>query len=160
MLWHVLIIASIHGHRNFLSQASSKPLTNTPNQEIKMKVGFFALMALVMIIEAQAAEFLGKTRLARHRDDRDLIHFVVPKCGISEVQLQVDVRPAEIDHVAVQFANGNWDYLAVRDRFARGSRSRWIDLRGPGERCLKKILIIGDSDGLPGRQSHISVYGR
>jgi hypothetical protein len=125
-----------------------------------MKFKFFALIALLVTVEASASEFLGKTRLARHRDDRDVIRFAVPKCGISELKLNVEVRAADVDHVAVQFANGNWDYLMVRDHFSRGSSSRWIYLRGAGDRCLKKILVIGNSEGLPGRQAKISIFGK
>lgn len=125
-----------------------------------MKFKFFALVALLVTVEASASEFLGKTRLARHRDDVDAINFVIPKCGFSELKLTVDVRPADIDHVAVQFANGNWDYLHVRDRFERGSSSRWINLRGLGDRCIKRMLIIGDSEGAPGRQAKISVFAK
>lgn len=107
-----------------------------------------------------AGELLGTTKLARHRDDTDLIRFTPVRCGLSEVRLQVNVRAAEIDHLAVQYANGMWDELSVRERFGRGSSSRWMNLRGLGDRCIKKIVVVGDSDGLPGRKATVSVLGR
>ncbi|MCE3012145.1 MAG: DUF2541 family protein [Proteobacteria bacterium] len=122
----------------------------------------FALIALLTMISSIsfASELLGTTKLARHRDDADLIRLTPVRCGLSEVRLQVNVRAAEIDHLAVQYANGMWDELSLRDRFARGSSSRWMNLRGLGDRCIKKIVVVGDSDGLPGRQATVSIFGR
>ena len=122
----------------------------------------FALIALLSLTStfSFASELLGTTKLARHRDDADVIRLTPVRCGLSEIQLKVNVRAAEIDHLAVQYANGMWDELTVRDRFARGSSSRWMNLRGLGDRCIKKIVIVGDSDGLPGRQATVSILGR
>ena len=122
----------------------------------------FALIALLTMISSIsfASELLGTTKLARHRDDSDLIRLTPVRCGLSEVRLQVNVRAAEIDHLAVQYANGMWDELSVRERFGRGSSSRWMNLRGLGDRCIKKIVVVGDSDGLPGRKATVSVLGR
>jgi len=119
----------------------------------------FSVFALITNISF-ASELLGTTKLARHRDDVDVIRLQPLRCGLSEVRLQVNVRAAEIDHLAVQYGNGMWDELVIRDRFARGSTSRWINLRGQGDRCIKKIVVVGDSDGLPGRRATISIFGK
>lgn len=124
------------------------------------------LLALIVSTQVLAEEkimepaLLGSTKLARHYTDVDSIDFKIPKCGVSEIQLHINNRPADIDHVFIQYGNGITDEKIVRERFSRGSRSRWIDLRGLGERCLKKIVIIGESEGRPGRRSEVEVFGR
>ena len=107
-----------------------------------------------------APVFLGSTKLARHYTDIDAIEFKFPKCGVSEIQLNINNRPADIDHVFVQYGSGFTDEKILRERFSRGSKSRWINLRGPGERCLKKIVIIGDSEGRLGRRAEVEVFGK
>jgi len=122
----------------------------------------------LLTISSQAMSFdkimqpepLGSTKLARHYTDTDDIKFEELKCGLSEVQLQITNRPADIDHIYVQYGNGNFDELNVRERIRRGGSTRWINLRGPGERCIKRIVVIGDSEGLPGRRAEVKVYGK
>ena len=119
-----------------------------------------ALCALSFFVNstAHAESFLGATTLARHHTDVDSLN--VYKCGLKEIKLRADKRPADIDHVFVEYGNGMPDELEVRDRIRRGGETRWINLRGIGDRCVKRIVIIGDSEGRAGKQSVISVFGR
>lgn len=124
------------------------------------------VLALIVSTQILAEEkvmepvLLGSTKLARHYTDMDSINFKIPKCGLSEIQLHINNRPSDIDHVFIQYGNGNTDEKVVRERFARGSKSRWLDLRGLGERCLTKIVIIGESEGRALRRSEVEVFGR
>ena len=63
-----------------------------------------------------APAFLGSTKLARHYTDVDAINFSTPKCGLSQIQLHINNRPADIDHVFVQYGNGMTDEKIVRER--------------------------------------------
>jgi Protein of unknown function (DUF2541) len=131
-----------------------------------MKWSTIAAFTLIMSTQLFAQdkvmgpELLGTTKLARHHTDVDAIRFGELKCGLSEIQLKITDRPADIDHIYVQYGNGNFDELVVRDRIRRGGSSRWINLRGEGDRCLRKIVVIGDSEGLPGRRAEVQVYGK
>jgi hypothetical protein len=127
---------------------------------MKMKV-ITLITAATLALSIQAADLLGSTHLARHHTDRDVIKLTPAKCGLTKIKLKVSKRKADVEEIAVQYAaTGRWDMLSVRNNFRRGSSSRWIDLRGNKNRCIKKIAIVGDSDGLPLRRSKISVYGK
>ena len=126
----------------------------------KMKLMLIAL-TMTTGLSAQAAQLLGSTHLARHYTDLDVIKMTPAKCGLKKIKLKVTKRKADIEEIAVQYAaTGNWDFLPVRKNFKRGSESRWIDLRGNNNRCIKKIAVVGDSDGLPFRQAKITVFGK
>jgi len=125
-----------------------------------------ALFALAATFAAAApafagVDYLGETTLTRFQD-RDFIH--AGQCPspmnrpVEAVKIQVLHRVADIDYVAVQYGNGAWDQLPVRERFAPGTDSRWIDLRG-GARCVERIAIVGDTDGAPGL-ARVRVWGR
>lgn len=129
-----------------------------------MKFMFTLLLTLTMtsVFAAPVREkiLLGETHLARHYTDLDVIQLSPVKCSLSKIQLKVKKRPAEIDHVAIQYGNGNWDYIVVRERFARGSVSRWIQLKTQYNRCIQKIAVIGESEGRRFRRANIEVYAR
>ncbi len=131
-----------------------------------MKWSTIAALSLIIstqlfaVDKVKGLEILGSTKLARHHTDVDAIIFKELKCGLSEIQLKITDRPADIDHIYVQYGNGNFDELIVRDRIRRGGSSRFINLRGEGERCLRKIVVIGDSEGLPGKRAEVEVYGK
>ena len=112
---------------------------------------------------ASAGEvLLGETVLnTRVRPDLDVIQ--LGSCpnfstGVRAVRMEVLIRGADIDSFGVVYGNGMRDELPVRERFARGSSSRWIDLRGDG-RCIEKIWVVGDTEGLPLRRARIRFYG-
>jgi hypothetical protein len=117
------------------------------------------LLTSILTTAAYADVVLGSTSLLRHREDLDVLKLSKPVCGLSALKIQIQTRAADIDHIAVQYGNGNWDELLVRDRFGRGSESRWIDLRG-NERCIQTIAVVGESMGLPGRQATVIVLGK
>ena len=118
----------------------------------------FSALSLLSIQSSYAEVFLGATPLARHHTDVDSLN--IYKCGLKEIKLRADLRPADIDHVFVEYGNGMPDELEVRNRIRRGGETRWINLNGLGDRCVKRIVIIGDSEGRGGKQSVISVFGR
>jgi len=61
------------------------------------------------------------------------------------------------------FFGGGKQKLKMREFFAPGTSSRWINLKG-GARCIRKIVIKGDSEtlinsNLPMFQSKIKFLG-
>lgn len=139
-------------------------------------LGFAFMVAQVVVLKgaapmsAIADDFLmpsgevllGETVLnTRVRPDVDVIR--LGSCpnfstGVKAVRLEVLVRDADIDSFGVVYGNGMRDELPVRERFARGSSSRWIDLRGTG-RCIEKIWVVGDTDGGLFRRARVRVHG-
>ncbi|MBL7713948.1 MAG: DUF2541 family protein [Bdellovibrionales bacterium] len=120
-------------------------------------------LSLLFFTDANAGTFfIGQTRLnTRVLPDHDVLN--LGSCpnfttGVTHIQLQVRKRAADIDGLAVVYGNGIRDQLVVREKFARGSSSRWIDLQGAG-RCIERISVTGDSDGLRGRRAWIRIYG-
>ena len=101
---------------------------------------------------------LGDTRLSRAENDTDVLRFAKCRRGINAIQLRVERGQIEVEKLWVTYARGGVDRLDVRDRIGQGKESRWIDLRG-GERCLKSIGIVGDTE-LSLDQARVEIWGR
>jgi hypothetical protein len=107
--------------------------------------------------------FLGDTWLTQRENDVDWIRVNDCRDGAWDrdlVAVRVEVRnvQAEIESLVVRFGNGERQPLYVRERFAPGTSSRWIDLDG-GRRCIREIRVVGDAEGYGPRQARIAVYG-
>lgn len=107
------------------------------------------LIATLTSLTASASPItLGMVSLTDMKD-RDVVN--LPACKFSpnqrvgQIKLKVFKHAAEIDHLRVQFHNGQSQRLHVRDYFYPGSSSRWMDLNGR-KRCIKKIVVVGDSE--------------
>lgn len=127
------------------------------------------MMATLMILLASATshagvEFLGQTTLGQFKD-YDVIN-VQGQCpspgnqAIYSLKLKIARRGAEINHLKIQYGDGHWDTLNVRQYFPAGGESRWMDLNG-AYRCVEKIFIVGDTQKLIpiGQRSIVRVYG-
>ena len=112
-----------------------------------------AFVAAALIEDGHLVAAAQEERFTRKKHDAGF-----PQNAVQYCLDEAGTTLADIDYVAVQYGNGVWDQLPVRERFAPGSESRWIDLRGEA-RCVEKISIIGDSDGAPG-QARVRVWGR
>ena len=107
---------------------------------------------------------LGKVRLT-DQTDRDVVN--LPQCGASgnqpvdRVRIVVRDHRAEIDRLRIQFHHGGAQVLHLKDVFAAGSESRWVDLQGES-RCISKIVIVGDTQSIgrrPGKQALVAFEG-
>lgn len=87
---------------------------------------------------------LGVTRLSPVENDVDVIP-VQCRPRVAAIKLRARNAPAEIEHVALTYANGQRQHLPVRDFLARGEETPWIDLRG-GRRCVVEIALVGDTE--------------
>lgn len=108
---------------------------------------------------------LGETDL---RDAKDWDVVPLPACSassnipVTSLGIRVTRHAAQIDSLKVVYHNGTTERVNVRHRFAPGSTSRWVDLRGEA-RCIKSIRIVGDTDSLgwrPGKQAHVAFFGK
>ena len=122
---------------------------------MKNKLLSFVVGILVIGTSSAYAEQvkLGSTTLT-NRPDVDIVGVFSCSTGkgmFRAIRMQVNRRAAEIYDLDVQYGDGSWDtYVPVRRFFRRGSTSRWIDLIG-GERCIKRIVVRGDTEGVPRR---------
>lgn len=120
------------------------------------------LPACAFLLAASSAtagpeRLLGSTRLSRAENDVDVLH-VACRPKVSELRLHAARGQVEIERLWVRYANGTRDTLAVRDRLAEGSDTRWIDLAG-GKRCVVAVGIVGDTE-LSFDQARVDVWGR
>jgi hypothetical protein len=132
-----------------------------------MKMKLFGMMMVLAAAfaggQAEAARIvkLGQTVL-NYRADLDFVHVPSPCFGpgekrVEKVLLKVKRNAADIDYLAVRYANGAIDRLPIRERFAQGSTSRWIDLRA-GERCVAALALVGDTETF-GPKALVEIYG-
>lgn len=112
--------------------------------------------------------FLGATYL-EFRGDSDEIH--LGRCGrnpreespdrVSALRFRVTRNNAEIDHIVVQFGNGQTQEIEVRNFFQEGSWSVRKDLAGE-RRCVDRIYVHGrtvDTRGGGFGEARFEVYG-
>jgi hypothetical protein len=107
---------------------------------------FFSVISTLACAGNDHNRVIGSTLLAKAEGDRDVLEFSKCRADVSKIKLKVRRSNAEIETVVVRFANGEVEHVSVRQRFARGSESRWIDMPGY-ERCIRSITIVGDSEG-------------
>jgi len=123
------------------------------------------LPLLFLATPALAAPLRLGAVLLTDKPDKDVL--VLPPCKdegnqpVTRLQLVVTEHPAQIDHLDVVFRDGQKQVLQVRDHFAVGGKSRWIDMIGPA-RCIARIHVGGDADTLgrtPGKQARVAFWG-
>jgi len=115
------------------------------------------LTVLISDVIAEEGRLLGQTRLARREHDVDYVNFAGCE-NVVAIKLHALRGSAEIETLAVKYGNGTIDRLAVRQRLAQGSQTRWIDLRG-ARRCVRGVKIVGDTE-LSLDQTLIQVWGK
>jgi hypothetical protein len=81
---------------------------------------------------------LGQTT-ANLTADHDVIVVEGPFDNFRSIKFKVTDAPINIKAVLVTYDNGEPDRLEVRERIEKGGESRAIDLRGVGQRKLRKI---------------------
>lgn len=75
------------------------------------------------------------------------------------VRLCVGNASLEIYDLDLSFANGGRQDAAIRENFAPGGCTRWIDLAG-GQRHITRIDFSYATTGSSGAQAVITAYGR
>ncbi|MFN8092725.1 MAG: hypothetical protein U0599_10980 [Vicinamibacteria bacterium] len=62
-------------------------------------------------------------------------------------------------HMLVTYDNGAPDRIDVRQEIPRGGESRVIDLRGAGQRSLRRVEFWHDTKGLLNGQADVTLFG-
>ena len=113
--------------------------------------GTFALPA-----QAQAWEQIGYQQADLKRDQDTIA--VRGNDRHRQIRVCVEQRPLRMRDLDVRFANGGRQDVAVRQRFAPGSCTRVIDLKGKG-RNIASITMLYDKV-TDGRPAVVKVYAR
>lgn len=118
-----------------------------------------SVLAAAAALPAHAGDgrLLGSTRLSRVENDTDVVG-VACRPKVSAIRLHAARGQVEIERVWVRYGNGKRETLAVRDRLAQGSDTRWIDLAG-GKRCVVAVGVVGDTE-LSFDQARVDIWGR
>jgi hypothetical protein len=91
--------------------------------------------------------------------DHDVIVVKGPYDNFRRIKFKVTDAPLDIRQLVVTYDNGEPDRLEVRERIEKGGESRAIDLRGVGQRSLRKIEFWYDTAGVRKGKAHVTVFG-
>lgn len=110
-------------------------------------LGFGHRESLVRVIAFSDNNSYGRpfqlgSALLNQRIEGEIIHAYEQRARA--LQLVIEHEDAEIDFLGVEFGNGEFQKLDVREYFRAGSRSRVIDLNGDRRRIVK-IVVVGKS---------------
>src|SRR5262245_62931723 len=91
--------------------------------------------------------------------DHDVIVVRGPYDNFRRIKFKVTDAPVNLKLVVVTYDNGEPDRLEVRERIEKGGESRVIDLRGAGQRSLRKIEFWYDTAGVGRGRADVTVFG-
>ena len=91
--------------------------------------------------------------------DHDVIVVKGPFDNFRHIKFKVTDAPLHITRLLVTYDNGEPDPLEVRERIEKGGESRAIDLRGVGQRSLRKIEFWYDTAGVRRGRADVTVFG-
>jgi hypothetical protein len=101
---------------------------------------------------------LGSTSVS-DRVDRDTIAVTARRGNFKALQIRVFERDVQFREVAIRFANGDLQNVALRDVIRAGGQSRIVDIEGQ-DRVIRAIELVYDAQALGGRQARVEVWGR
>ncbi len=101
-------------------------------------------------------QIIGTTQ-AKFTADHDGIIVQGPFNNFSSVKLKVTDAPLRLVKMVVTYDNGAPDNIETLYDIPRGGESRVIDLRGVGERRIRRIDFWYDTQGLTGR-ANVTVF--
>jgi len=109
---------------------------------------------------ADNTKVLGTTRLSFRENDLDSISInSCPKPTYNTIQLRAKGGDVDIRSLYVKYGNGQVERLRVAQNIRQGGRNRWIDLNG-NRRCIREIVILGDTDNTSNRRAKVEFLGR
>ena len=91
--------------------------------------------------------------------DHDVIVVSGPFDNFRRIKFKVTDAPLNIKRLIVTYDNGEPDRLDVRERIEKSGESRNIDLRGAGQRSLRKIEFWYDTAGVGRGRADVTVFG-
>jgi hypothetical protein len=99
------------------------------------------------------------TAHARHSVDHDTIVVAGPHDNFRAIKFKVTGAPLNMHRIVVTYENGEPDRLDVRHDIPQGGETRTIDLRGAGQRRIRKIEFWYDTKGLGNRKAAVTAFG-
>jgi len=96
---------------------------------------------------------------AGFKADHDEIFVKGPFDDFRRVKFAVTGADLNIDHMVVTYDNGAPDEIEVRQRIREGGESRQIDLRGAGQRSIRKIAFWYDTKGVIKGRAKVTIFG-
>jgi hypothetical protein len=91
--------------------------------------------------------------------DHDVIVVKGPFDNFRRIKFKVTDAPVRIMRLVVTYDNGEPDRLDVRERIDRGGESRAIDLRGAGQRSLRKVELWYETAGVGHGKADVTMFG-
>ena len=103
-------------------------------------------------------QIIGTTQ-ANFKADHDTIAVVGPFDNFRKVKFKVTNAPVNIDRMVVVYENGEPDKIDVRQNIRQGGESRDIDLKGVGQRRIRRIDFWYDTKGILKGKANVTVFG-
>jgi hypothetical protein len=97
---------------------------------------------------------------ASHSADHDTIIVRGPYDNFRKVKFKVTDAPLNLKRLVVTYYNGTPDKLEVRENIKKGGESRVIDLRGAGQRSLRRVDFWYDTAGVFQGKADVTFFGQ
>ncbi len=101
---------------------------------------------------------IGQTH-ASHSADHDGIVVQGPFDNFRKIKFKVTDAPLNMQHMVVTYDNGQPDRIDVRQNIPQGGESRVIDLKGVGQRSIRRIDFWYDTKGSGKGKADVTVFG-
>jgi hypothetical protein len=101
---------------------------------------------------------IGQTH-ADHSNDHDTIVVKGPYDNFRQIKFKVTDAGLNMQHMVVTYDNGQPDKIDVRQNIAQGGESRAIDLKGVGQRSLRRVDFWYDTKGFLKGKADVTLFG-
>jgi hypothetical protein len=108
---------------------------------------------------AGAWRLIGQTH-ADHSSDHDTIAVKGPYDNFRKVKFKVTDAGLNMLHMVVTYDNGQPDKVDVRQNIPQGGESRAIDLKGVGQRSLRRVDFWYDTKGFLKGKADVTLFGQ
>jgi hypothetical protein len=121
-------------------------------------------MAMAQVVSRPGAGAVGSWRIigttqARFTADHDGIVVQGPYNNFRSVKFKVTEAPIRMVKMVVTYDNGAPDNIETLFDIPQGGESRIIDLRGVGERKIRRIDFWYDTRGITRGRANVTVFG-
>jgi hypothetical protein len=101
---------------------------------------------------------IGQTH-ADHGADHDTIVVKGPYDNFRRIKFKVTDAGLNMQHMVVTYDNGQPDKIDVRQNIPQGGESRVIDLKGVGQRSLRRVDFWYDTKGFLKGKADVTLFG-
>jgi hypothetical protein len=101
---------------------------------------------------------IGQTH-ADHSNDHDTIVVKGPYDNFRKIKFKVTDAGLNMLHMVVTYDNGQPDKIDVRQNIPQGGESRAIDLKGVGQRSLRRVDFWYDTKGFLKGKADVTLFG-